>query len=369
MNKFLLIILMVFTTNTLFAQKSGIGKFTSTEDKVTIYYAGIEALASIQFSSSNTDKENGIIQAEGTSSTNQSKALKLFVSIRIKKEKTLMKVTLTRPQGAKDDLKAMLEDYSNSIKETIPDLEIEIDVPEDKIIADNTIKKDRVEENNIKEETHLNKKKSLTDKTRGIWSKTKNSFSKAKDKVMNKTDDNSQVQIDVINIVQESSVVPIPEFSARVYYLNNNELNDLERVSATVDVKVKAFGYKGADVFLTAFNSQSNIKFSSNNIPRFIIRIEGNIDPEDVLTIVSKSPSKKKDRRRFKIASQTLTGRSRDISDNEVTYSVKRVRDNIYEIFFEDHLASGEYAILPISDKETNLSNSTKVKITCFSIN
>lgn len=171
--------------------------------------------------------------------------------------------------------------------------------------------------------------------------------------------------------VKAQEKIPEPEFNARPYYLNNGELKDMERADASIDVKVKGMGYGGADYFYTAFGSSSQTRFNKDDMPRIFIKLEGNVDPEELILIVKEEIQKKKnDRRRFKQGSMSLAGKARDVSNNQVAFSINKVREGVYEILFDISLEPGEYAFMPVSDASINLltAGSTKTKITCFGI-
>jgi hypothetical protein len=80
--------------------------------------------------------------------------------------------------------------------------------------------------------------------------------------------------------------IPEPEYSGRPYTLApNNTLNDLERTDAQVDIKVKALGYGGYESYYTAFSAKSEIRLNKNNLPKFIIKIDANTDPSELISM------------------------------------------------------------------------------------
>jgi hypothetical protein len=162
-----------------------------------------------------------------------------------------------------------------------------------------------------------------------------------------------------------------PEYSNRPYYLNDNELVSFEKVKAKIDIKVKAMGYGGANTYLTAFGVESSTKFTKGKIPKILIKIEGEDEPEDYISILkSEKRKRKKDRRRFKQASMALGGKARDVSENEIDFELKKVSKNIYELIIDETIDFGEYAIIPASNSNGNslLSYNSSQKIYCFSI-
>ena len=151
-----------------------------------------------------------------------------------------------------------------------------------------------------------------------------------------------------------------PEYSNRPYYVNNNELIRFEKVKAKIDYKTKAMGFGGSNTYFTSFGIESSTKFKKGKIPSILIKIEGMEDPEESIIILKSEKTKKnKDRRRFKQASMSLGGKSRDVSDNEISFKLKKVSHNIYKLEIDETIDLGEYAIIPESSKY----------IYCFAIN
>ncbi len=174
------------------------------------------------------------------------------------------------------------------------------------------------------------------------------------------------------SLLAQDGIIPNPEFNSRPYILNNGELENIERTDATMEVKSKGLGYGGVEIYYTAFGSESNTRFNKESLPRIFIKLEGNIDPSEIILIVKEDTKrKKKDRRRFKQGSMKLGGGARDISENQINFSVKKIRDDVYEIILDIAIEPGEYAFMPISDASINplTAGSTKTKISCFGIN
>lgn len=171
------------------------------------------------------------------------------------------------------------------------------------------------------------------------------------------------------------SVVPLsgqttlqPEFSDRAYQVTNDStLTDLERADAAIDIKVKGLGYGGSETYYSVFTEHSAVRFSSGQLPRIVIKMDGNIDPMEKI-IVIKAVIKKK-RRRFLVDSRALGGKARDVSGVQVQISVKKLGNGVYELVFPNGLEPGEYAILPINTSiESLFSSNGKMKISCFGI-
>ena len=159
--------------------------------------------------------------------------------------------------------------------------------------------------------------------------------------------------------------VPDPEFSSQLYILEvDNTLKNLERADAQMDIKIKGMGYGGSEIYYTAFTPKSDVRLSKNALPKLIIKVEGNIDPSELISL-SKAEVKK-DRRRFLQFSMALGGKARDVSRSYVKLEFKKNREGIFEVILPSDIQPGEYAFMPINSSLT--SNKTKFKISCFGI-
>ena len=170
-------------------------------------------------------------------------------------------------------------------------------------------------------------------------------------------------------ITSFSQSFPDPEFSSKPYILlEDNTLKNFERADAQMDFKIKAMGYGGSEIYITAFSPTSDVRFSKNVMPKIIVKIAFNVDPADLISLTLGEV--KKDRRRFLQSSIALGGKARDVSWNNVPLDFKKIREGIYEIVLPSNIQAGEYAFRPINDGSGNPigSYTTKVKISCFGI-
>ncbi|HUM50355.1 MAG TPA: DUF4377 domain-containing protein [Chitinophagales bacterium] len=164
-----------------------------------------------------------------------------------------------------------------------------------------------------------------------------------------------------------STIIPEPEFPNRPYYLDGNELKSLERIDAQSDFGVKGMGYGGSDLFYSAFGKASTIQFAGNNLPRLFIQFENAIDPNDAIQIYSAIV--KKDRRRFKTGSTTMTGSARNVADNKLSIEFKKISNNFYEIILPENVPANEYAIISTQNgTQGYMSIGTSTKINCFGV-
>jgi hypothetical protein len=166
-----------------------------------------------------------------------------------------------------------------------------------------------------------------------------------------------------------SQSLPDPEFLSRPYVLtDDNVLKNLERADAEIDVKVKGMGYGGTEIFYVAFSPKSDVRFDKNSLPRLIIKLEGSIDPAEII-LLSKGEVKR-DRRRFIQGSRALGGKARDVSSSYVEIRFKKIEGGLFEIVLPSDLQPGEYAFTPVGTVSQTpfATSSTKTKISCFGI-
>ena len=162
---------------------------------------------------------------------------------------------------------------------------------------------------------------------------------------------------------------PDPEFSSRPYILDvDKTLKNLERTDAQIETKVVGMGYGGFETYYTAFEPESDVRLSMNSLPKIIIKIEGNVDPSEIISL--SEAVVKRDRRRFLQNSRGMGGRARDISDTYINLEFKKIRDGIFEVILPSDIQPGEYAFMPINSGGSNTlqTYNSKVKISCFGI-
>ena len=157
---------------------------------------------------------------------------------------------------------------------------------------------------------------------------------------------------------------PDPEFSSRPYFIaNDSTLKTLEKTEAKYEIKIKGMGYGGSEVYYTAFKPKAEIRFSKVSLPRLIIKIETDIDPSDIVTLIKAVVLS--DRRRYVQSSMALGGKARDISKYYVKLEFKKIQEEIYEIILPQNMEVGEYAFMPILFDSGNIM---KQKIYCFGV-
>ena len=154
-----------------------------------------------------------------------------------------------------------------------------------------------------------------------------------------------------------SQDIPDPEFSDRPYFLKENGLMSFERTDGTLEAKTSM---KGMETFYAAFKAKSGVRFQVTSLPKMVIKTEGNADPAELFTVVKGNVTK--DKRSFIQRKTDRKNIAMDIREFQIKTTFKKIRDNVYEIIFDNALTPGEYALLPST--ESNL----KIKISCFGI-
>lgn len=102
------------------------------------------------------------------------------------------------------------------------------------------------------------------------------------------------------------------------YFMKDGKVESFERKGAKIEAKAIGFGYGGVNQYLTIFNSKySNVRFKSNDVPKFIMSLDEGIDPLDIV-IISKADvvKKRKKYRRFIQKGNSMGGGSKDISQH-----------------------------------------------------
>ena len=173
----------------------------------------------------------------------------------------------------------------------------------------------------------------------------------------------------ITGLILNAQSFPDPEFSSRPYILEDGKtLKSLERADAQLEWKIKGMGYGGSESYFTTFTPNSDVRFTKGTLPKLIIKVDGDVDPSEVITL-SKGVVKKK-KRKFIQGSMSMTGKARNVSESYIKLEFKKIRKGIYEIILPNDLEPGEYAFMPISSGGSNsvTSLNSKVKISCFGI-
>ena len=161
----------------------------------------------------------------------------------------------------------------------------------------------------------------------------------------------------------EAQEIPDIEFSHRLYYLKGSTWENFERTTGSVKTKVKALGYGGAESFVQLDGpAKSTLRFPAAAIPIIAIKIDDNTDPSEI--IICKRLEIRKESRIVPIARKTLVTKLENHKDDVVKVSIKKIKDKIYQVIFDEPLAPGEYSFAAIADKNSSASP----KVSCFGI-
>jgi hypothetical protein len=161
--------------------------------------------------------------------------------------------------------------------------------------------------------------------------------------------------------------VPDPDFSQKPYYQKNGKLEEFEKVEAPMGTKLKGMGYGGVEISYLASGTKSPVRFASGVTPVIIIKMEDNSDPSETFTI--QMAQVKKDSRRFVTGKMgALIGGNKSNNQKKIITSVKRLKEKVFEITFNEPLQLGEYAIIPYQKNATMAMGSQAIKINCFGI-
>jgi hypothetical protein len=153
------------------------------------------------------------------------------------------------------------------------------------------------------------------------------------------------------------------EYSEKPYYVENGILSDFEKAKAEIVSKVEGFGLGGTKTFLTILSGKSDVRFAKDEVPKIIVKFDGKDDPEDYFIVMK--AMKYTDVRKYLLSSRSMSGGARKTDENEVSFEMKKIKDNLYEITL-DELSKGEYALIPQDDIE--YTPGASVKVYCFAV-
>jgi hypothetical protein len=157
------------------------------------------------------------------------------------------------------------------------------------------------------------------------------------------------------NIISQET--PKPDFPKRPYYLENGILKSLDKEQP------KEKGVYNTKYILKTKNS--SIVFKTGEKIEFIFEYSGEGDIDGLFSVLIGEISRKG--RTFKAGGfKALGGKSKNNSENEISFEIKRIDGNIYKMILEN-VNNGEYAIVPQRNTNAILSGS-KVFIYTFSV-
>lgn len=154
-------------------------------------------------------------------------------------------------------------------------------------------------------------------------------------------------------VIQEI-VLPTPEFINQPYYFNNdgNNLIKLENANALMVTKKKTLGLKGAKQFLSMDAASSKIRFVAKKDIVFFIKTSGDvIDLTSYIKLYEFVPADQK--REVTITSKEGVLNNKDEAKGRlISFSVKMISKDNYQIQLPDQLAAGEYGFVWVKNME-----------------
>ena len=149
-------------------------------------------------------------------------------------------------------------------------------------------------------------------------------------------------------------VLPVPEFINQPYYYDNdgNKLIKLENANALMVTKKKTLGLKGAKQFLSMDAPSSKIRFTTKKDIVFFIKTSGDvIDLTSYIKLYQFVPADQK-------REVTITAKEGLLNDKDeakgklMSFSVKMISKDNYQIQLPEQLEAGEYGFVWVKNME-----------------
>ena len=149
-------------------------------------------------------------------------------------------------------------------------------------------------------------------------------------------------------------VLPVPEFINQPYYYDNddNKLIKLENANALMVTKKKTLGLKGAKQFLSMDALSSKIRFTTKKDIVFFIKTSGDvIDLTSYIKLYQFVPADQK-------REVTITAKEGLLNDKDeakgklMSFSVKMISKDNYQIQLPEQLVAGEYGFVWVKNME-----------------
>ncbi len=160
---------------------------------------------------------------------------------------------------------------------------------------------------------------------------------------------------------------PAPEFKNTVSQLDtlSKKLKSLEKASAELDIKIKGLGYGGSESFLKISGLQSSVVLPSSQAV-FIVKLpDADTDPSTYIELYSFESDQ--DRRRVKIASRKMMGKTRNVTVPTVSLGFSKIISGVYLITTHQPLKKGSYGfVLDPASLNSGLALGAKQSATVF---
>lgn len=138
-----------------------------------------------------------------------------------------------------------------------------------------------------------------------------------------------------------------PEFVNQVYMWDksNNSLKSLEKQKGTIETSTSAAPfYAKSTSFYKVDGEYSSVRKDNDN--SFVIKVMSGQDPRDLVELIIFKPGKDgKDRYMpyYESSGHAYGGSSGEVKDIKIPISIKKVKDQVYEIIPDETLKNGEY--------------------------
>lgn len=139
---------------------------------------------------------------------------------------------------------------------------------------------------------------------------------------------------------------PLPEFKNTINQIDTVKLNlkDLEKINAEIDIKIKGFGYGGSESYLKLSGIKSTVDFQISEAV-FIIKLpDAETDPSTYVELYKFESDK--DRRKVKLSSRKLSGRSKNVDIHKLELIFKKITPGNYLITVPKELVAGNYGFV-----------------------
>lgn len=160
-------------------------------------------------------------------------------------------------------------------------------------------------------------------------------------------------------------VLPVPEFKNTVNQVDtvNKSLSGLEKTTALLDGKFKAFGLGGKDIFLNIKNSTSTISLDQNQT-NFVVKLpDAETDPSTFIELYKFEI--KKDSRIVKIGKRNLMANAKQVDVYKPEIIFTKIIPGSFLITPLHPLTSGSYGFMFSSDVQS-LGQSVKESTNVF---
>jgi hypothetical protein len=158
----------------------------------------------------------------------------------------------------------------------------------------------------------------------------------------------------VVKPVVQEIVMPVPEFINQPYYYDKdgNKLIKLENANALMVTKKKTLGLKGAKQFLAMDAPSSKIRFTAKKDIVFFIKTSGDvIDLTSYIKLYQFVPADQKREVTINTKEGLLTDKD-DAKGKLMSFSVKMISKDNYQIQLPEQLEAGEYGFVWVKNME-----------------